>query len=377
MTARRLWPANLAAREGIATARTGRWTSLLIVIAVAWIVAAPGMADAVAVTRLVENERAWIDAGGYVYVVTGARSQGGQNPIPAEVCDRLTNMDGIEAAFSLRRTNSNGSVSHIPGGRASIYEVSPGVSAFLHAPQAPGGIVILTQGFSDRTGMVDGERAVVTRRASVGFDGIGVPATDSELLTVRVADAAAVGEEFDGAILMPAVITGNADACYVRTDSANHQAVGSVLSSYLAYDDLPAIPNPRLFSSDFTVDYTTAFEDRPLRWLWVPAAALLGLLWAMLQWFRRSHVAIYATFGMRAASRLVMQVSEWTVLAGIGVIWGWSLGIVGSLTLGARWEQALSLVSAHAALTVLAASGLVVILALRPTGTLLNALKDR
>lgn len=197
------------------------------------------------------------------------------------------------------------------------------------------------------------------------------------MLEVRVADTAVMGEEFDGALLMPAQLTGTADACYVRTDAAHYTAVEAALPSYLAHEGKPAIPNPRLFTSDFTVDYTTAYEDRPLRWLWVPAAALLGLLWAMLQWFRRSHVAIYATFGMRAHSRLTMQVSEWAVLAGIGGLWGWALGVVGSVALGARAEQAVLLVSFHGALTLLGATALVVLLGLRPTGTLLNALKDR
>ncbi|MFO7244719.1 MAG: hypothetical protein DIU73_007545 [Actinomycetes bacterium] len=377
MSARRVWPASLAAREGLATASTGRWTSLLIVIAVAWIIAAPGAADAVAVTRLIEAERAWIDAGGHVFVVTGARSDSGQNPVPAEVCDRLTGIDGIGAAFALRRTNANGTLAHIPGGRASIYEVSAGAATFLGVEAAPGGIVIATAGFSERTGVRDGELVTVARRAGVGADGVASAAATSDLLTARVADTYAMGEEFDGALLMPAVLTGDADACYVRTDAAHLAAVEAALPSYLAHNGMPAIPNPRLFESEFTVDYTHAFEDRPLRWLWVPAAALLGLLWAMLQWFRRSHVAIYATFGMRAASRLVMQVSEWAVLAGLGLLWGWSLGVVGAMALGARWEQAVTLVSAHAALTVLVASGLVVLLGLRPTGTLINALKDR
>jgi len=367
----RVWPLGLAAREGVATARTGRWTSLLIVLAVAWTVAA-GAADAVGVTRLVEGEKAWIDAGGHVFVVTGARTDAGQNPIPADVCDRLASIDGIGASFALARSDANGSLSYIPGGRASIYSVSAGAPTFLGVEPAPTGIVIGTLGFAERTGAHDGDLVRVVQRAS-----FSAPAGESDPLTLRVADSAVMGEEFDGAMLMPARLTGTADTCYVRTDAAHHAAVEAALPAYLAYNGLPAIPNPRLFESDFTVDYTHAYEDRPLRWLWVPCAALLGLLWAMLQWFRRSHVAIYATFGMRAAPRLGMQAAEWAVLAGGGVLWGWAIGVVGALALGARADQALMQVSAHAALTVLGASVIVVLLGLRPTGTLLNALKDR
>lgn len=42
----------------------GRRTSLLIAVAVAWIIAVPGAADAVGVTRLIESEHVWIGAGG-------------------------------------------------------------------------------------------------------------------------------------------------------------------------------------------------------------------------------------------------------------------------------------------------------------------------
>lgn len=369
---RRIWPLSLSAREGFATARTGRWTSLLLMVAVAWLVAAPGAADSVGVTQMIEDEQAWIDAGGHVFVVTGAREEGESNPIPAEVCDRLSRVSGIGASFALARTNANGSVAHIPGGRASIYDVSAGAPAFLELDPDARGTVIATAGFSERTGVADGDPVVVTRRA-----GFGVSPGSSDVLTARVADTGVMGEEFDGALLMPARLTDTADACYVRTDAAHYTAVEAALPAYLAYDGQPAIPNPRLFEGDFTVDYTTAYEDRPLRWLWVPTAALLGLLWAMLQWFRRSHVAIYATFGMRAPSRLMMQVSEWGTLAGMGALWGWAIGVTGALALGARTEQALTLVSYHGALTLLGTTSIVVLLGLRPTGTLLNALKDR
>ncbi|WP_430868991.1 hypothetical protein [Demequina aurantiaca] len=338
----------------------------------AWIIAAPAIADAVEVTKTIEAEQAWIDAGGYVFVATGMRTDDGANPIPASVCERLSKADGISASFALQRTSASGSVAHIPGGRASIYDVSAGALPFLGVAPATNGVVLVTHGFLDRTGVSDGEAVRVTRRASQGS-----AAAESDPLTVRVADTQILGEEFDGALLMPAQLTDTASACYVKTDAAHYDAVHAALPAYLAYEGEPSITNPRLFGSEFTVDYTTAFQDRPLRWMWIPAAALLGLLWAMLQWSRRSQTAIYATFGVRVPSRIVMQTSEWAVLAITGLAFGWAIGITGALALGARTDQALALASAHAALTLIGASVLVILIALRPTGTLLNALKDR
>ncbi len=373
---RAAWPWRLAAREGLETAATGRWTSLLIVVAVAWACAVPGAADAVGVTREVEGERAWLDAGGRVFVVTGAReANGGVNPIPAATCDALSGIDGIAASFALKRTNAVGSLSYIPEGRVSLYDVTPGAFAFLGAEPSPRGSVLVTDGFVHRTGVRDGEAVVVTRRA--GFE---ASAATSDPLTVAVVDSAVLGEEFDGSLLVPYAPSPSdsaADACYVRTDTAHYDAVSSAAGAWLAHGGKPAIANPRLFSGDFTVDYTRAYEDRPLRWVWVPTAALLALVWGMIQWFRRGYVAIYATFGARPHSRLIMQATEWALLAGVGGIWGWSLGVVGSIALGARAAQAFHLVTYHSALALLAASAVVVVIGLRPTGTLLNALKDR
>jgi len=369
---RRIWPLSLAAREGVATARTGRWTSLLMVLAVTWIVAAPGAADAIAVSRLMDDEQAWIDAGGYVFVVTGSREDNAQNPIPAPACEALASVDGIGAAFALQRSDATGTLSYIPGGRVSLYDVSAGALDFLGAAPAEGGVLLATAGFVDRTGAADGDVVTIVRRGATNT----VPVT-SDPLTLRAVDTSVLGDEFDGALLVPAHLTGDADACYVRTDAAHVSAVEASLPTLLAYEGKSAIPNPRLFESDFTVDYTHAYQERPLRWVWVPAAALLGLLWAMLQWFRRSHVAIYATFGMKPAARLVMQLGEWGVLAGFGAVWGWGLGVVGALALGAHAAQAVELVTFHGVLTVIGATVVVVLLGLRPAGTLLNALKDR
>lgn len=369
---RRVWPWRLAAREGVETARAGRWTSLLVVVGVAWACAAPGAADAVGVTHLIESERAWIDGGGHVFVVTGAREDGQTNPIPGPACDRLDGVDGILAAFALTRTNATASLTYIPGGRAGVYAVTPGAAHFLHATAFDEPTVLITAGFVRRTGVADGEVVRIQQRAGFSSD-----AATSDPLRVAVVDSQILGEEFDGALLVPSPPQATADACYVLTDAAHYVAVESALGSWLAYDGKPAIANTRLFTGEFTVDYTHAYEQRPLRWIWVPTAAILGLLWGMIQWFRRGQIAIYATFGARPHARLVMQAAEWGVLGAVGAVWGWSLGIVAAVAGGARAEQALALVSFHSALTLLGASLVVVVLGLRPTGTLLNALKDR
>ncbi|WP_062071865.1 hypothetical protein [Demequina sediminicola] len=368
----RIWPLSLAAREGLATARTGRWTSAIVVIATAWLIAAPAIADALGVTRLMEAEQDWIDAGGHVYVVTGATVDGDQLPIPTSTCESLASYEGVESSFALTRSGATGALASVPGGRASVYSVTSGALPFLGIEGDPRGVAILSSGFSERTGVLDGETIEVVRQASDSE-----PAARTGLVASRVANIAPMGDEFDGALLVPSLLGDTADACYVATDAARHEAVGEILPAALAYDGRSAAAADRLYTNEFTVDYTTAYEDRPLRWLWIASALALGLMWALVQWFRRSHTAIYATFGVRAPARLTMQLSEWVLLALAGAAGGWALGLVGALALGARTTPALSIVSAHTALTLIGATLIVITVALKPTGTLLNALKDR
>jgi hypothetical protein len=368
----RRWPLTLSAREGVATARAGRWTSLLIVVTLAWLCAAAGGADAVAITKLVDGEKRWIDAGAYVFVVTGEDRKTNLPTIPVGVCDRLSGYQGVLASFAARRNPQAANLGHIPGGRASLIDVSPGAARFLGSTAAAGDVALITTGMAKRTGMVDGEPVIVDLQGTSTLTG-----ASSGVVTARVVDPTVMGAEYNGAILLPSLLTGQADACFVRTDATHVKAVRDALPTLLQHEGKLSIANPRLADSAFTINYATAYQDRPLRWAWVLTGALIGLLWSLVQWFRRSHVAIYTTFGMRAASRLVMQTSEWAVLAVASGLWGWALGTLGAVALGAGPHVAAAYVGAHVALTLVAASAVVVLLGLRPTGTLLNALKDR
>jgi len=360
------WPLRLSVREGVATARTGRWTSLLVIVAVSLAVAT-GAADAVGVSRLVDEERAWVAAGGHVLVVTGSASAEERAAVPAARCEQLTSLDGVEAAFALRHATSTAALAHTPGGRVSLYEVSPGVMQFLGLEPALEGVIVASATFAERSAVRDGE---TSRLLLEGRDDVGP-------VVVRTADTTPLGDHLDGALLAPTLLTGAADLCFVRADAARHGSVRAALPALLAADGAPAAIDERLAERRFTADLAQRFEDRPLRWLWVACAVLLGLLWAMLQWSRRSHTAIYSTFGMPTASRLVMQVTEWGVLAGLGGLVGAGTGTVWALALGAAPGQTVVTVTLHATLTLLAATVLVTLLGLRPAGDLLATLKDR
>lgn len=369
---RQPWPPRLAIAEGLATARTGRWTSLLVVVVVAWLCAAPGAADAVVVSDLVRQEQAWVQAGAFVYRVEGSAPDGVRNPVPVGACERLAQADGVQGAFSARRDQANARLARVPGGQVSLVHVSPGAVGFFGSTDDPRGVALLTAGLAERTGSVEGEPVRVLRSA-----GPGAAPTSSDLLRVRVVPTTQLGEDYDGVLMVPTALEQTADACFVRTDPAHAAAVEELLPSALAWDGLPAKAASRLFEGEFTVDFTTAYQDRTLRWGWLACGLLGGLVWALVQWFRRSQTAIYATFGMRAAPRLLMSAAEWVVLGVWGGIWGWSLGVAGALALGAASAQAVRQVTWHTALTLVVATAVAVVVGVRPTGTLLHQLKDR
>lgn len=114
-----------------------------------------------------------------------------------------------------------------------------------------------------------------------------------------------------------------------------------------------------------------------LGWAWAAGAGVLVALWAVVQWTRRSRLAIYATFGAHPRARLTMQSTEWLVLSAVGSAWGWGIATAFAIGLGADARVALVQVTGQVVATWCAASIGAAALGLLPVGSLLDALKDR
>src|SRR5690606_2899440 len=70
-------------------------------------------------------------------------------------------------------------------------------------------------------------------------------------------------------------------------------ALGAVLSG----DGQDAVVSDRLITGEFAVDHAAAYVDRASRFGAVGAGALVGLVWSLVRWMRRSHDALYTTLG--------------------------------------------------------------------------------
>lgn len=368
---RRVWPTRLAVAEGLADARTGRWVSVLLVLAVAWVAGGVGLANALEVSRLVVAEREWIAAGAHTVVVEPG--PGTDTVIDAATCDRLTTVAGITASFAVLRTSDAATPDGAPGNRATIAHVTPGIFGIL-AVRAPADAAVLAAPATlAPLGLAEGD---LTTLGVAVFDGTG--GTERGTVRVVVADSPVLGADLTGAWILPDLLEGEASSCYVTADAAHLDGVRRYLPEALASDDgTPATVRPRLADPQHGLDFSSVHAARPLGWAWAAGGVFLTALWAVVRWTRRSRLAVYATFGAHRQALLTLQLTEWVSLSSVGAVWGWATSLAIALGLDANARAALMQVTGHVVATWAAATLGVLVGGLLPVGTLLDALKDR
>jgi hypothetical protein len=365
-----LWPTGLCVSEGVANARAGRWVSLIVVLAVAWITAAVGLANALEVSALARAEQEWIAAGAFVMSVEPASSEP-DSGIDVVLCERLSHLDGISASFAVRATTATIEPANAPGTLTTLTEVSPGAFAFLDAHEPVGVGVLATATAAGATGLADGEHTTFKRAAplsvSSSFEGTAV-----------IVDRSDLSPGLEGSFLLPTLLSGRADSCFIKSDAAHYSAVATYVGEALsAPDGSLAIVRPLLSKNTYGVDFATAYSTRVLRWGWLAGAAALAAMWALVQRTRRTRNAIYQTFGAHSRARLAMQTTEWAFLSFLGVAWGWGAALTFAIGFGADPRISLTQITLQTIATWGAASIAVIVMALIPVGDLLDALKDR
>jgi len=367
---KRLWPTGLAIREGCANAASGRRMAVTICAGVALVVCGVGLANALEVSSLVESEQRWIDDGAFVLVVESAPTDSGGG-VAVAACDRLAQVDGIDASFAVTVTDRTAQPANAPGTHATLALASPGVYEFLGAPVPAGAGVLVPPQVADDTGLADTESTQLT----IEHPG---ERSDRVPVTAVLVEGTVLGEQLVGAYVLPAMLSGRSSQCYVRSDAAHIDGVRTYVRTALAAaDGTPAVAHPRLTENAYGLDFTTAYDSRVLRWAWAAGAAVLVSLWALLQWTRRARWAIYATFGADRRARLTMQSAEWFSLSVVGAVWGWGTAVALAIGLGADVHVSVVQVTGQLVATWCVGSLGVVAVGLAPVGTLLDALKDR
>lgn len=363
------WPASLAIREGWETARASRGLGAITVLAAMLVATTIGLSNAVDVSRLAAAEQRWIDAGGYVYVVEPGPAEGSR--LDVADCDRLSNVEGIEGSFAVLSTDVAAAPAHAPSESASLARVSPGIYSFFGLSTAANPSIIAGPGVVERTSLMSGESTVLEVRT---FDGSHV--LRSEQVTVSTVDSPILAESIAGSYLTADLLKGSAEQCYVSTTAPHAETVQAYIAAVLA-DGGPVVVRPRLSQDSLGLDFSTAYEQRPLRWAWAPGALVLLATWGLTRYARRTQTAIYATFGVTRRPRLLMTMTEWVLVTGVGTAWGWGVAMAFAVALDADPGIALQQISLQS-LAAWSVSGIgTVSLALLPVGNLLEVLKDR
>lgn len=363
----RIWPTRLAVREGLLGVRAAGWVTVTVTTATSVVLAAAGLANALDVSRLVAAEHDWIASGGLTYIVEGGRAA--EDSIRVDSCERLAAIDGVAGSFALEVTGEAAEVTSAPGSRGTVVRVSAGVYPFFDLPAVKGETVIAASGFADAAGLVDGEHTELARTR----DGL----TTRTPVTVSTLDHPVLTETLVGAVLVPELVGGRADQCFVSVEPGHASTLEEYLAVALSSDPTsPALVRPRLAGTPGS-DFATAFEHRPLGWAWAAAAFVLVVLWSSVQQARRRRMAVYASFGAHARARLTIQLTEWFAMTGLGAVWGWASATALALGLGAHLGVTMTQVTAQLAAAWCAASIGAVVVGLVPVGSLLEVLKDR
>lgn len=365
-----VWPNSLAVSEGCANAKAGGWVSLLVTVVVAWVAVVVGLSNALEVSALVRAEREWIEAGAFVMVVEpdGDDPAGG---IAVAACEGLAEVEGISAAFAATITASVIEPTNAPGTVTTLAHVSPGVFEFVGAQEVPEPALLGVASTAESTGLVHGERA--------GFVQVD-PSKDrtSFMAVLLLVDRADLGPSLEGSFLLPTLISGRADHCYLRTDASHAQAVAGFAAESLSYPGgRPAVVRSLLSANTYGLDFGHAYSERILGKAWLAGALVLVAMWALIQRTRRPRSALYQTFGVHTRARMLMQLSEWLALSLPGLAWGWGIATVLAVAAGAEPGVLLLQITLQLVATWCAASLGVLVISLVPVGSLLDALKDR
>ena len=349
-----VWPVRLAIREGVCNALAGRWVSILVVVTVTWLTAATGLGSAWEVSRLVQAETQWWQDGGGVLV---ARSTDEQQPgLDAARCDQVNSIDAVVGAYGA--TVSTRTVAPLPGVRATLVSVTPGVFRFHELPP-PTTASLLT-----------GPASMADLKLNPGHE-VFLNGISTEVVEIP---SSTLPPELGGTWLSPELLAGPAELCVVKVQPGHQSGVARFLEAHLASRGgdpavvVPLLPTPR----DFVAEYRT----RPLAWGWVLTAALLGGVWALVSWLRRDRAAIYTTFGAHPQARLMIQWAEWATLSVPASCWGWGIAMAWAIALHVEPMVALTQVSATVVASWTGASLVAVVIGLVPIRSLLQALKE-
>jgi len=378
------WLRSEAAGEGLRSVWYGRGIAVALLLSATWGAIVPAVLDAVMVQALVDDERAWVAAGGRVLVATHASSDG----VDRRRCEQLGNLEGVIAVGSLSRSEGTVRTTSAPSDNVALVSLTPGAWQLLggvgarRSPLAADVGVLAAR--AERWGLRDGSYIVLSETEGLAPGSVrgdrGLGASDApgvtDPLRVFVVPSGLIGEEFSGLFLRVAP-EGGADACYVALGARYYEPMREALPAILASEGEPAQVAERLHRGAFFEDYASRYEARATRWGAAGAGVVIGAVWLFVGWARRSVRALYVTLGFERRELIYFQGAEWAVVAAFAVVVGWGSAVLIASALGVPVVDVAPSAARSIVGTLLVASGFVCVGFLMPVRSVVEDLKDR
>lgn len=312
--------------EGWATLWRGRWSTALMLVFVTGSFVASGALDVHEVASAALREKAWVEAGGRILVVTNDEADG----VSARVCDALNSVDGVAAAGAISQTRTRVATSVMPGGATREYVATPGLVGLLGSNVPADALIMASAHTAMMLGVPGGGEAWLTE-STVSQGAVDASETSRAARVpegvhaiVDVGDATdRLGEEYGSGLIVQTSAEGTFDRCFVEAEPGSTGSLTRTLPG-MFIDPLgrgAVIVAPRLPSTQFTVSFSDEFQRRATAWLPWFFGGFLGLLALVHRWFRRADHGLYALMGAGAVERVLMATASTfgTLAVGVGV----------------------------------------------------------
>jgi len=329
-----------AVGEGWRNAVCNRATGLVLTGLCALLFAGISILDALTVAQLTSDEAQWVAAGGDVLVVTNAEG------ISALSCERLNTAEGVQGAVGVaKQYDQRAGLGNGPDANLPIVGATAGIGGFLPERPPLDTVVVSTRTAEDYglqnqawidlilANPTDQDAVTTTDDDEDVSDDTSTVLSSLQVLPgvhkLYVTDLRILGDEYSAGVLLPIPAVGRVDACLVWTQPGTRDSLRQALVGILpGPGDRPTVVADRLIIGQFTRDYLHDYLYRPWRWAPLPAGALVGLVWVLLRWVKRSDDGLYQSLGVSRPARALMRATEWAVYAVAGSLIGLTIALL-------------------------------------------------
>lgn len=338
-----------------------RWRGVILAVLAAALVAAVVVVELTAIHRALEADAALQAAGRDVFVATPTRSGG----FGAARCSALGANPQVVAAGGFTLRDETTALAKAPGDPLRLVGVTGDLPTILTGqPSALAPGIALTATDADRLGVADGDPVtLIEQHAPVSARVLDV--------TARVADP--------GPWVMHQVAGDpELDACWVEVRPGGVTAAKDFVASSLTVPGAEIVVVPLLGEDRLRQSPLAQYQQRATKNMWLLVGAGLGLLFALVLWFRRAEVALYRTVGVSRLGTAVVHGGQCAPFLAIGMLAGTLAGLIATTGEGSLTGELVGAAVRQATLTGLTAWVVIILSALALTlGRLAAYIRDR